>query len=369
MLRCRCTPADAIGITRDPWHTQPHPQPATLVTIDSEPFVGETPLDAIQSWLTPNSLYYARNHFETPSIDLSDWRLVIDGCTRSTQTLAYSDIISMPRRTMPITMECAGNNRTDLDPPVSGNKFQGGAISTAIWAGAALLDALDLAGILKEAQEIVFKGADSGIPYEGKPPSPYARSLPLDEAMHHEVLLAYEMNGEPLPEDHGYPLRLIVPGWYGMASVKWLTRITLIDHPYEGFFQKERYVLDTGDGLASPLTHMLVKSLFTRPRHGQVFEPSAQEVAGLAWSGTARVAAVEISDDFGETWKTAKLTGMAHEHTWQQWTAEWTPRGSGHHTLMVRARDEDGNVQPMENRWNRLGYAVNGVQSVCVNIR
>ena len=369
MLRCRCTPAEAAGITKDPWHTQPHPQPATLVTIDSEPFVGETPLAAIQSWLTPNSLYYARNHYETPSIDMSAWKLVVDGHTDTPVELTYPDILDMPHRTMPVTMECAGNNRVDLDPPVSGNRFQGGAVSTAIWAGVPLADVLDRAAPGPGVVEVVFEGADSGSPTPGSPPSPYARSLPIHAARHPDMLLAYEMNGEPLPEEHGSPLRLVVPGWYGMASVKWLTRISLIDRPYEGFFQKDRYVLDTGDGPPIPLAHMLVKSLFSRPRHGQVFERSVNEVAGLAWSGDDKIARVEVSDDFGETWTPARLGDLAHEYTWRQWTAKWTPRSAGHHTLMVRARDESGNVQPMKNRWNRLGYAVNGVQSVCVNVK
>ena len=368
MQRCRCTPAEAAGITRDPWHTQPHPQPAALVTIDSEPFVGETPLDAIQSWLTPNALYYARNHYQAPTIDVSGWTLVVDGLAASPLELTYPEILDMPRRTIPVTMECAGNNRVDLDPPVSGNRFQGGAVSTAIWAGVSLPDVLDRAGVSGSAVEVVFEGADSGSPVPGAPPSPYGRSLPVDLARDPDVLLAYEMNGEPLPGDHGYPLRLVVPGWYGMASVKWLTRISLVARPYEGFFQKDRYILDTGNGRPEPLAHMLVKSLFSRPRHGQVFERSPLQVAGLAWSGLGEIDSVEISQDFGDTWEPAELGGLAQRYTWRQWNARWTPPGNGHHTLMVRARDALGNVQPMENRWNRLGYAVNAVQSVCINV-
>ena len=368
MQRCRCTRAEAAGITRDPWHTQPHPQPAALVTIDSEPFVGETPIDAIQSWLTPNSLYYARNHYDAPSIDVSDWALIVNGLTASPLELTYAEILEMPRRTVPVTMECAGNNRVDLNPPVSGNKFQGGAVSTAIWGGVSLSEVLDRAGVNGAAVDVVFEGADTGSPAPDAPPSPYGRSLPIDLARDPDMLLAYEMNGEPLPEDHGYPLRLVVPGWYGMASVKWLTRISLVDRPYEGFFQKDRYVLDTGDGQPEPLAHMLVKSLFSKPRHGQAFEQSRLQIAGLAWSGFGEIDSVEISQDFGETWEPAELGGLAHKYTWRQWNAGWTPAGTGHHTLMVRARDALGNVQPMENRWNRLGYAVNAVQSVCVNV-
>ena len=223
MNHCRCTPAEAAGITQDPWHTQPHPQPATLVTIDSYPFVGETPINAIQSWVTPTALYYARSHFDYPSIDPAEWSLVVDGEVSNPSTLSMSDILSLPAHTVPVTMECAGNNRVDLDPPVMGNQFRGGAVSTAIWTGVALRDVLDAASPTGAAVEALFVGADSGEPVPGRPMA-YERSLPLDVAMDPDTLLAYEMNEEPLPEDHGRPLRLVVPRWYGMASVKWLSQ-------------------------------------------------------------------------------------------------------------------------------------------------
>ena len=205
MQRCRCTRAEAAGITRDPWHTQPHPQPAALVTIDSEPFVGETPIDAIQSWLTPNSLYYARNHYDAPSIDVSDWALIVNGLTASPLELTYAEILEMPRRTVPVTMECAGNNRVDLNPPVSGNKFQGGAVSTAIWGGVSLSEVLDRAGVNGAAVDVVFEGADTGSPAPDAPPSPYGRSLPIDLARDPDMLLAYEMNGEAAPRGPWLP--------------------------------------------------------------------------------------------------------------------------------------------------------------------
>ena len=368
MDRCRCTPAEAAGITQDPWHTQPHPQPATLVTIDSDPFVGETPLSAIQSWLTPNSLYYARNHFVTPDIDVSEWSLDVDGHVDRHVELTYPEIRRFTKRTLPVTMECAGNNRVDLEPAVGGNRFQGGAVSTAVWAGVPLKKVLELAGVKTEAEEVVLEGADSGKPEPGRPAIRYQRSLPLGVALHPDTLLAHEMNGEALPPDHGWPLRLVVPGWYGMASVKWLRRITVLDHAFEGFFQTERYVLPGDGDSPTPLTRMFVKSMISRPRHGEVETTGEHQVTGLAWSGEGKITRVLFSDDQGETWQTALLGGLQHPYAWRQWSASWTPRSPGHHTLLARAEDEAGNVQPTETAWNPLGYAVNGVQSVCVNV-
>ena len=196
MNYCRCTRAEAAGITQDPWHTQPHPQPATLVTIDSDPFVGETPVAAIQSWVTPNALYYARNHFENPSIEPADWSLVVDGEVDNPSALSLSDIRALPAaHDLPVTMECAGNNRVDLDPPVTGNQFRGGAVSTAIWTGVALRDVLKTASPTDAAVETLFVGADSGEPVPGRRMA-YERSLPLDVAMDPDTLLAYEMNDE-----------------------------------------------------------------------------------------------------------------------------------------------------------------------------
>lgn len=368
MARCACTAAEAAGITKDPWHTQPHPQPATLVMIDQEPFVGETPMEAIQNWITPNALYYARNHFETASIDVNQWTLDVDGLVSKPLSLTYSDILELPQRTLVVTMECAGNNRTDLDPPVKGNQFDGGAISTAIWTGVSLRDVLERAGVADGAVEVFFEGVDSGRGAPDQPVVPYQRSLPMEAALHPDTVLAYLMNSEELPTDHGYPIRLVVPGWYGMASVKWLSKITVLDHSFVGFFQTDRYIMENKDGEMGPLRDMVVKSLISSPRHGQFFDVRPHQITGLAWSGEGEVTKVEISDDFGESWRSAQLGGLNHEYAWQQWAVTWQPQSPGHHTLMARATDASGSIQPMEPNWNELGYAINGVQSVCVNV-
>lgn len=366
MRQCICSQAEATRHYDAPGWTQPKTK--GLVTIEITPLICETPQITLQSWLTPNDLFYVRNHFDTPTMDASRWSLRVEGHVARPLELGYADLQRLPKLTMPVTLECAGNNRSDLSPRAPGNQFKSGAVSTAIWAGAPLKNILDLAGVRVGAVDVLFEGADTGKPEPGKIETPYQRSLPIEMAMHPDVLLAYEMNGEPLAQEHGYPLRLIVPGWYGMASVKWLRRICVLDHGFEGFFQTERYIIEGNGGEVIPIREMSVKSVVSRPQQGEVLRLGAQWVAGLAWSGHAGVKRVMVSDDGGKVWKRAHLSGPGGRYAWQQWGFAWNPPGPGHYTLMARAEDEQGNVQPMESRWNRLGYAVNGVKPVCVTV-
>ena len=367
MDRCTCSEAEAAGAPDEPRCTQP--EPPTLITIDSEPFVGETPPEAFQSWLTPNPLFYVRNHFSPPSVDPAAWSLSIEGQVERPLRLTAGDLDSLPKHTVPVTLECAGNNRTDLEPPVPGNRFRCGAIGTAIWAGPPLRSVLERAGLRPGVVEVLFEAADSGEPEPGEGVMPFLRSLPLEAAMHPDTILAYEMNGEPLSYEHGHPVRLIVPGWYAMASVKWLRRIEALDHSFRGFFQTERYVLENGTGHSEPLSHMLVKSHINRPEHGEVLSAEEYLVTGVAWSGRGNISCVEVSDDGGQTWKAARLEGPEHRYAWRQWSLPWEPPAPGHYTLMARAQDDMGNWQPMQAKWNSLGYAINGVMAVCVNVR
>ena len=367
MTHCTCSRAASTAIENSSSRCA-QPGSTTLITIDSTPYVGETPPAALHSWLTPNPLFYVRNHFDIPSVEASDWQLSIDGQVDNPLELTYEDVLSLPKQTMPVTLECAGNNRKDLVPGVPGNPFQDGAVSNAVWGGASLVDVLSNAGIKPGAKEVLFEGCDTGITEPGKSSEPYLRSLSLDVAMHPDTMLAYEMNGEQIARDHGFPLRLIVPGWYGMASVKWVRRITVLDHNFEGFFQTDRYVIENGDGEAEPLKNIAVKSRFSWPQKGSHMNMESHVVTGHAWSGCGFIAKVEVSEDDGASWKPAELVGPREKYTWQQWNFAWEPRGPGHFTLMARATDEYGNSQPMEPRWNKLGYAVNGVQKVCFNV-
>ena len=366
MDRCTCSKAGSAERTSGATLTQPND--STLVTIDLHPCVGETPPRAFRSWLTPVPLFYVRNHFSEPEIDLTSWSLSVEGSVSIPLKLTSGQIEGMPKHTVPVTLECAGNNRTDLEPAVPGNKFQCGAISTAIWGGVSLRNVLEQAGVGPEATEVLFEGGDVGEPEPDYGQTAYLRSLPLEVAMHPDTLLAYEMNGEALAPDHGHPLRLIVPGWYAMASVKWLRAIRVIDYSFEGFFQTDRYVINDAQGKPDPVARMLVKSHINEPEHGQALSLGEHLVTGVAWSGNGRISNVEVTDDGGVTWRPARLDGPDHRYAWRQWCFSWTPSKPGHYTLMARAQDELGTWQPLEPEWNALGYAINGVMAVCVSV-
>ena len=366
MDRCTCSEAGSAKRTSSVTPAQPESSP--LVTIDLEPYVGETPPRAYESWLTPNPLFYVRNHFSQPQVHLDSWSLSVEGYISNPLRLTAGQIEGMPKHTVPVTLECAGNNRTDLEPTVPGNQFMCGAISTAVWGGVSLKSVLEMAGVRPDAVEVVFEGADAGKPAPGYGQTPYLRSLPIEVAMHPDTVLAYEMNGEALTVEHGQPLRLVVPGWYGMASVKWLQTIRVIDHSFEGFFQTDRYVINDREGRAEPVTRMLVKSHINRPQHRDTIPIGEFPVMGAAWSGNGRISSVEVSDDGGATWNAARLDGPDQRYAWRQWCFSWEPPAPGHYTLMARAQDELGNWQPMEPEWNALGYAINGVMAVCVSV-
>ncbi len=365
MNTCKCSKAESDRERIETLSAQPEGK--GLVTIEEEPIIGETPQAILKSWLTPNPLFYIRNHYTIPE-GVSDWELTLDGNVEDALSITLQDFHSFPIQTLPITLECAGNNRSDLEPTVPGNPFQNGAVSTAIWAGAPLRHLLERAGVNEGSVEVLFEGFDSGEPAPGESHQPYLRSLPIDVAMHPDTLLAYEMNGEPLSREHGYPVRLIVPGWYGMASVKWLKRITVLQERFVGFFQTDRYIIEGDDGETVPVAQMHVKSLISWPAEHMHLPAKPHMVNGMAWSGFAHIAKVEVSDDGGETWQPADLVGPRYRYSWQQWNFAWTPKARGKYTLVARATDEDGNEQPLETRWNSLGYIINGVRPVCIEV-
>ena len=242
------------------------------------------------------------------------------------------------------TLECAGNGRSFLEPPVPGEQWDLGAVSTAEWEGVSLKAVLEAAGVRPEAVEVVFEAADG-----------YARSLPLETALDADTLLVTMMNGEPLPALHGGPVRVLVPGWYGMAAVKWLTRIDAVGEPFRGHFQAERYVID-----GRPVREMEVRAIITAAGPGTA--------AGYAWTGRGTVNRVELSSDGGRTFSEARLGASAGPYGWTAWEAEWRADGPGEHVLVARAFDSSGRVQPLEQSWNALGYANNQAQPVIVTV-
>jgi DMSO/TMAO reductase YedYZ molybdopterin-dependent catalytic subunit len=345
--------------------------PSALAVVREEPFNAETPLCRQAGVITPNHLFYVRNHNATPNLTAREWRLQVGGQVRSPLVLTYDDIVALPSRSLPITMECAGNGRASLHPKAPGEQWTYGAVSTAWWLGVPLRTVLDAAGLLDGVKEILFAGADRGVVKEGAAPIPFERSLPLEKALHPDTLLAYGMNGEPLSAAHGFPMRLIVPGWYGVASVKWITRVEALTECFAGYFQAERYVMvhpESHPSTSTPLTTMRVRSLITNPLPDAVLTPGTHVIEGLAWSGVAPIRSVEISTAGGMTWSAAETISEPLPYAWQRWRYVWQAKGPGQIKLCSRAVDAAGSTQPTDPEWNCLGYSNNAVQVVPVTI-
>jgi DMSO/TMAO reductase YedYZ molybdopterin-dependent catalytic subunit len=354
---------------------QLHSESSTLIRVSEDPLCRESTLTSLNTWITPTERYYIRNHFSgVPNLDRSTWRLVIDGEVRQPLNLSFADILAMPSKEIVMTMECAGNSRSYVTPPAEGLAFRHGVVSTARWKGVPLNALLEQAGIKDTAVEVVFEGSDHGREEEDGVAFDlnYRRSLPLEKARHPDILLAYEMNGQALTADHGFPLRLVVPRWYGMASVKWLTRINGLAQPFEGFFQKRRYVMineGPEDSMErEPVTALKVKSLIASPRHGEVIQPGACIIRGFAWSGGGEVKRVEVSTDGGLYWQDAALLGESDPNAWRQWEFIWQTSSPGHFIFMVRATDSTGNTQPRAINWNFRGYANNSIHTIAIEV-
>jgi len=339
-----------------------------LKKVGEDPYVGETLQQSLSKWLTPNDSFYVRSHFDFPKISKNEFELVIDGLVDHPISLKLDDLKKLPKKTLSATLECAGNNRSDLSPAVPGNQFSNGAVSNAIWSGVSLRDVLNLVNLKDSVLQILFQGADSGETEKDKAHEPYLRSLSRDMAFDPDTLLAYEMNGEDLPIEHGFPLRLVVPGWYGMASVKWLTKISAIDSPFKGYFQGKKYVLKYTDGTQKPLEEIQVKSLITYPEDNSSIDQKKISIQGIAWSGRNSIESVEVSLDSGQTWNKAELVGPSEKYSWRHWQYLWNVPSDGEYTIMSIAKDTFGNNQPIESVWNELGYAVNGSKPVNITV-
>jgi DMSO/TMAO reductase YedYZ molybdopterin-dependent catalytic subunit len=329
------------------------------------------PLEALRYDVTPTGLHYLLIHFDIPAVDPATWRLRIDGLVDRPLELTLDDLRGRPRRTIPVTLECAGNGRARLRPRPVSQPWLFEAIGTAEWGGTPLAPLLDEAGLHDDATELVFTGADRGV--QGGVEHDYQRSLAISEARRQEVLLVDEMNGAPLQPQHGFPLRLLVPGWYGMASVKWLGRIEAIAEPFNGYQQKTsyRYRIDADDP-GAPVSRIRVRALMSPPGIPDFFTRRRLVDAGLvtlrgrAWGGRAPIRRVEVAID-GD-WADATLESPLGDWAWRGWSFEWAA-GPGEHRLACRATDADGDVQPLESPWNYQGMGNNGVQSIEVTVR
>ncbi|HEX2094145.1 MAG TPA: sulfite oxidase [Longimicrobiaceae bacterium] len=340
------------------------------VVIRPSPLNAETPESALPDEITPAGRHFVRTHFGIPLLDRGRHRIAVDGAVRERLELELGELSRLPGRSVALTLECAGNDRLSFTPLPTGELWGGGAVGTAVWGGVPLREVLSRAGLAPGAREVVVEGADAGPAEEGEGTIHFARALPVKKALDPDTLLALEMNGAPIPREHGAPARLIVPGWYGMASVKWVTRITVLTEPFRGYFQRDRYVYDYGaGGTPEPVAEIRVKAAITAPRDGDQVPVGPVLVCGWAWSGAAPVSAVEVAADGGDTWDEARMLPASSRYRWQRWEYAWEVRSPGRHTLRVRARDDAGRTQPDAPRWNRLGYGANGVRTIVVTAR
>jgi DMSO/TMAO reductase YedYZ molybdopterin-dependent catalytic subunit len=348
-----------------------------LITRVKEPENLEFPFQSLDQFVTPAERFYVRNHFAMPKLDAASWRLKVEGAVERPLELSLDDLKKMTQSTQTATLECAGNSRVFLTPAVRGVPWELGAVGNAEWGGVPLAAVLDKAGVKSGAVEVVLEGADSG-EIRDEPKSPgvihFARSLPLDKARKPEVLLAHRMNGAELPASHGFPVRAVVAGWYGMASVKWLTRLVVTERPFAGYWQTFDYsYFERRDGSpqTTPVTAMRVKSAIARPAMREVVPAGrAYRVFGAAWAGESAVAKVEFSADGGATWAAAKLLDKAVPFAWRFWEYEWqAPAKPGRLTLMSRATDEKGRVQPDKHDPDRRNYMIHHTLPIDVEVR
>jgi DMSO/TMAO reductase YedYZ molybdopterin-dependent catalytic subunit len=344
-------------------------QYAAPLVHEDEPRTAETPLALLGEPLTSQGRFYVRNHGPTPALDIGAWQCLVNGEVDRPLALSWSQLRAQAPETRRVTLECAGNGRAYLARPVEGTPWRYGAVGTAEFTGVPLRVVLEQAGVRAEAVEIRFAGADECQPDSNRR-STFQRSLPLEVALQGECLLAWSMNGELLTREHGYPLRLVVPGWYGMASVKWLVRVTALAGRFDGYYQSERYVFrgERGTPEGAPVTRQRVRAVIAHPVDGTTLPRAAAiRIAGTAWSGEAPVERVELSLDGGRSWVQANidssLTGAA-----STWSLTWSPPGAGAYSIMARATDRQGNTQPIQAGWNVYGYANNAVQRVGVLI-
>ncbi len=347
-----------------------------LIIREREPVNFEYPFDQLDGFLTPNDLFYIRSHFKAPILDRHAYKLEVSGAVKQPFSISYEELLAMPSVTQPATLECAGNGRIFLVPQVKGAQWQLGAVSTADWTGVPLTALLQRAGIDATACEVLFEAWDAGTPKEEPTPpgdTRYARSLSMLKAK--DVIIAYRMNGEEIPVDHGFPLRAIVPGHYGMASVKWLSGIRILTEPFQGYWQTSDYGYWDYDASNNPmrraLGQMALKSAIARPRTRE-FIPAGSHyrVFGAAWGSDTQVEKVELSSDDGKTWQPVTFIDEAQPFAWRRWSFEWkVPQEKGTYVLKSRATDAQGNIQP-EHHDKRFGtYVIHHTFGIEVIVR
>jgi DMSO/TMAO reductase YedYZ molybdopterin-dependent catalytic subunit len=331
------------------------------------------PLEGLRYDLTPIGMHYLLIHFDVPAADEASWTVQVGGLVSRPLSLSMPDLRARPSTTLAVTMECAGNGRARLRPRPLSQPWLAEAVGTAEWTGTPLAPILGEAGLDPSVVELVFEGADHGV--QGDVEQDYERSLTVAEAMREDVLLAYEVNGVPLPPQHGFPLRLVVPGWYGMTSVKWLRRITAVAEPFEGYQMWAYHVREREEDPGEAVTRILPRALVVPPgfpdfyARTRTLDAGPTTLRGRAWSGSGPIERVEVSVDAGQTWEPATLGPLPPSpYAWRGWTFDWNAE-PGERELVVRATDATGSTQPVEQPWNHHGLANNMAQRVPVTVR
>jgi sulfite oxidase len=352
---------DVFGARQDAVATGKH---ASMIARSARPVDFETPVALLDSFLTPPEAFFVRGHMLAPAVDPLAWSLAVDGDVRTARTLSLAELRTLPQVTVTATLECAGNGRAFFEPPVAGVQWRKGAVGTSRWTGVRLRDVMAAAGAAPGATHVWMTGADR--PLGSQPP--FVRQVPWAKAIDPDTIVAYEIEGRTLPLLHGAPLRVIVPGWEGAYSVKWLQRLTVASREHDGFWVTGAYrypirrvvpgaTVDARD--QAPLTGLSVKSLITSPLDGTVVSPGAVRIAGFAWAGESRVTRVEISTDGGASWMPARLTGEVHKYAWRRFEFDALLRQPEAYAVLSRATDDRGVTQPIIPRWNPAGYLWN----------
>ncbi len=335
----------------------------------------EMPMSLLNSWITPVGSFFVRNNLlMPPAVDPSAWTLAITGEVERPLTINFHDFMQLAASKVVNTLECAGNSRINFQPPIGGLRWGRGAVGNAAFEGPPLADVLRLAGLKPTAKHVAFRGLDIVPPGA----SEFIRSIPIEKAMQRSTLLATKMNGSPLTPSHGFPVRAMVPGWIGSASIKWLQEIRLLSHEFHGFYMDPGYRIpvaslsaqESGPVKTASLTSLRVKSIIAQPAEGAVLDLPAHGVAvqGASWAGESAIARVEVSTDDGRTWRAARLDPYQAKYAWRLWHYEWQPSRPGAYVILSRATDSAGRTQPMEPRWNPGGYLWNGVDKIHVQI-
>lgn len=333
----------------------------------------ETPLEYFNTWITPNDVFFVRQHLPRPKTDEATHRIAVNGRVNKQMDLSIADLRKLPQYTVAATLECTGNARGLFRPRVPGVQWGRGAIGNAEWSGPRLSDVLKLAGADGNASWVTVNGADVGV---AKTPD-FIRSFKMEKALHPATLLALRMNGEPIPDLHGFPVRLVVPGWDGTSWVKWVTTLSIANQPDTGFFMNPAYrfpkhAVPPGTA-ASPadleiIEAMPVKSYITSPADQDRIGLAPTVLRGIAWAGEERVSRVEISTDAGRHWTDARLSPKNLPFAWRLWDLKWTPQETGYFVILSRATDTAGNVQPIAATWNPSGYLYNAIDQIGVTV-